>query len=196
MKYVFVIVLITIIGCKEKTTRLKFGGKEYNIDNRAIELNNKATSIFIANADSVDYAIKMLSESIQIDSNYFLAYQNKINFEKNLKKFDFGIGTIRAFINRFPDNPSAYLALGLLQEKKGDSLAARLNYRMALDLPTKSYKLKNERMDSVKDMVFVLTYLNGDTLLASRQFEKFKAIYDTSGYYQGIALWEYVNTMR
>lgn len=192
----YLLIILTILASCQKTTKAKFNGKEYDIDNDAIELNNKATSAVFDNPDSLDYAIKLLGESIRVDSNYFIAYQNKINFEKDLQRYGFGIGTIKTFIRRFPDRPSSYLELGLRQEKKGDMIEAQSSFKKALNLTMESYKRKNSVIDSVKDGLFVLTYLNGDTVLANSQFERFKKDYDTLGNYQHLTLAEFIAAMK
>ena len=192
----YLLLSLIILGGCQRTTKVRFDGREYYIDNKAIELNNKAVRAISENFDSLDYALKLLGESIHVDSNYYVAYQNKVNYEKDLERYDFGIGTIRAFIRRFPDNPSSYLMLGLRQEKKGNLDEAKISYRKALDLTMESYKRRNKKIDSVKDGLFVLTFLNGDTSRANTQFEKFKKDYDTLGNYKYETLREFIENIK
>lgn len=195
MKYLLLSFLIVLVGC-QRTTTLNFDGKEYQIDNSAIALNDKAVITVSENFDSLDYAIRLLGQSIQIDSNYYVAYQNKINHERDLERYDFGIPTIQAFIKRFPDNPSGYVILGLRNEKKGNLDEAKRNYQKALGLTVKSYKRRQAPVDSVKDGLWILTYLTGDTTLAEKQFEKFKKEYDSLNTYDNKSLKEIIQALE
>lgn len=192
----YLLLISTILVACQQTTKTRFDGKEYQIDNKAIQLNDKAVSAATEDFDSLDYAIQLLAESIQVDSNYYIAYQNKITYEKDLEKYDFGVETIKAFVRRFPNNPSSYLLLGFRQEKKGNLSEAKTSYRRALELTMESYKRQNKEIDSVKDGLFILTYLNGDSSLANIQFERFKEKYDTLDNYSKMTLREFIHAMK
>jgi tetratricopeptide (TPR) repeat protein len=187
------VIWILLLACQKVS--VKFDGKEYQISKKAIELNDQGV-IAMRNPDSLDYAIDFLNQAIQTDSDYHLAYINKYNIERKFKKYDFGTRTMQAFVKRFPNNPSGYLMLGFGQERNGDSREAMITYQTALNLQTDYFLEKGVDIDSVKHGLFILTYLLGDSISATAQFEKYKQNYDTLGNYKRYTLKEFIDQIR
>ncbi len=70
-------------------------------------------------------AISLLDKAIQVDSNYFVAYRNKLSFQLNLKHYDEALRTSLKILQLRPNNPDHYFTVGLLNDIQGDSYTSR-----------------------------------------------------------------------
>ncbi len=103
----------------------------------AIAYNNKAVDLFSRNADNIDSvqkALGYLDKAIAQDSNYIMAYTNKVNFLLSLHQYDEALQTSHIIIDKKPAFAEAYTLLGMIYDKlEKDSLANKY-YRRSLDL--------------------------------------------------------------
>lgn len=196
MRSIIIIAVYIAVAACDTTRTVEYFGTEYEIDKKAVDLNEEAVRIMTEYPDSLNFAIDLLGQSIKTDSNYYIAYENKINWESGLKEHGYGIPTLKAFIKRFPEHPSAYLALGFRQERMGNKNAAKAAYRKSREILFTKMEKKGIALDSVSPELFVLNYVNGDTSLALRQFGEYKTLFDSRGIYRNRDLEEVVNNLK
>ncbi len=103
----------------------------------AIAYNNKAVNLFAKNTDTIDSvekALGYLDQAIAQDSNYLMAYTNKVNFLLALHRYDEALRIAHIIIDKKPDFTETHTLLGMIYDKLNqDSLADR-QYQQALTL--------------------------------------------------------------
>ena len=124
--FLLFLVSVTVLACKQN--------KKSKTNPSAISLNNQAISLvrYNDNPDSSKKAIAFLDSATAIDSNYFLAYQNKLGFYYRLNQLDKAIVAVNKMIQLSPSSHDLYLISGVLYSKTGDSMAAEKNFRRSL----------------------------------------------------------------
>ena len=127
LKFITTFLLIALCSCGQNSTKHK-------VDPAAVELNNKAMTLVqsIDNPDSSTKAISLLDEATNIDSNYFLGYNNKLMFYYQLKQFDKAILTINKLIQLRPTAHDLYMMGGVLCERIGDTLSSKAYFQKSL----------------------------------------------------------------
>src|SRR5688500_18651316 len=87
-------------------------------DNRqlAIKLNNKAVDLIHLDPDS---ALTLLDSAIMVDSQYVMAYNNKVTIHCQKGEYQIAIETIKKKLLLDPKQAESVLLLGMLYEKTG-----------------------------------------------------------------------------
>jgi tetratricopeptide (TPR) repeat protein len=110
-------------------------GSKHTINPYAIKLNDSAARMtFQMNDSGYQKAILLLDQATAIDSNYFLAYYNKLIFQSQLKQYDKALVTSKNLIRIRPMAPDLHLTSGELYEEIGDTVSAKYNFQLALSL--------------------------------------------------------------
>lgn len=124
MRYLFALIIswITIDYCC---------GQPSQPATAAHQLNDKAVNIFLKynkSDDSIASAISLLDQATNLDSTYFNAWTNKLDYQCLLKKYPDAIATCRKAIRLFPDATDLVFLYGALQLKTGDSTASTTTF--------------------------------------------------------------------
>jgi tetratricopeptide (TPR) repeat protein len=180
MKYlVWFISFWILLSCRNEE-----GLINHNPDPMAIELNNRALKIGLyIREDSIDIdsALFLLNQSIAIDSLYYLAYENKVQFL--LKKNDFnGLMTNFEEMQRLqPKNPHVYMQQGLVYELFGHDEEALELYERGI--------VTYDNIEDQGSLNFLLDYAS--SLVLANDFEKAMEIVEKARInYPNSRLWE------
>jgi hypothetical protein len=79
-------------------------------------------------------AISLLDEATALDSNFFMAYWNKFVFQLQLKQYAQALITTHSLIRIRPSAQDIYLTRGLINERMGDTIAARGDFQKGLSI--------------------------------------------------------------
>ena len=82
-------------------------------------------------------AIILLDKATSIDSNYYLAYWNKLRLLSELKHYDKALIAAKNLIRANPTNPDIYVTIGTLYERLEDTVSAGKYYNNGLELYNK-----------------------------------------------------------
>jgi tetratricopeptide (TPR) repeat protein len=106
---------ITCFSCSQ-------GKKKHSINPDAKRLHDSAVNLVVHNMD-YQKAITLLNQAIQIDSNYFSAYNSKFVFLGSSRSADLPefLKTLKKLIDLRPDLPDFYFYAGIISKKIGDS---------------------------------------------------------------------------
>lgn len=97
-------------------------------------LNDSVVRITKNFSDTTKYeqALDLLDQAINIDTNYFKSYANKLYFEESLGKFDNALETLVKMIKLKSDSAELYLKAGIYKDIIGDSVKAAEFYNRSL----------------------------------------------------------------
>jgi tetratricopeptide (TPR) repeat protein len=143
LKITWVLSLISLCSCAQDTPKHK-------VDPAAKAFNERAMTLysFIDNIDSAKKAIVLLDSATTIDSDYYLAYYNKLIFSTNIKQFDKALLAANNLIRIRPSVHDFYLTRGFLYYRLGNTNASKSDFQHSLTicgkvLDTMSSKNKN-----------------------------------------------------
>ncbi len=120
--------------------------------------------IYTDNSPLYEKAIGLLNKAIQIDSNYFIAYLNKFNFETLLKKYKDALVAAKEMVRLGPNDSTVKFMAGKMYDETGDTVNAKIYYQDYLKfcdhkLDTMSAKNRNYKFIE-EQKAFVLILLN------------------------------------
>jgi tetratricopeptide (TPR) repeat protein len=119
---------IIFIACSQNQQ-----AKKYIPNPKAKQLADSAAMVLMYTNDK-EKAIALLDQAIQIDSNYYLAYANKLGFQASLNRFNDALVTAKNLIRIKPQSPDAHTAVGMIYWKTGDSVSAINHFTKASTL--------------------------------------------------------------
>jgi tetratricopeptide (TPR) repeat protein len=139
LKFTFLFLIIALYSCGQTTTKHK-------VNPESIRLNKEITPLFsyTNNPDSCRKALLILDSVTAIDSNDFIAYNNKLFFLYGLKQYDLAINTTNKLISLRPNAHDLFMLKGNLLYKIGDTTSANLNFE-------KSLKICNSVLDTMQE---------------------------------------------
>lgn len=162
MRLIPFLFLFGFVACAQQT-------KKYIPNKTAMQLNDSAMQLSMHSTQDSSYqkAILLLDKATAIDTNYFIAYFNKLSYQCRLKQYDKAIQTAKHINLIRPNFVDQYVTVGVLYEKTGDTITAKKYYNIALNqfdkiLDTMSIKNKNYNM--------LLMGKGIDLILAGQQF--------------------------
>jgi tetratricopeptide (TPR) repeat protein len=128
-------------------------------------IHDEAISLYLnypTNKDSIKSVIAQLDKAIKLDSDYFSAWSNKLNFECQLKKYKNAVVTAQYMTKIFPWENDVLLSLGVLQYKTKQKEAAKATFTKLLQtynaLPEGGQISNNVKADQLnKGIVLMLT---------------------------------------
>ena len=126
---------ICYLSCKSSHAQQKPSAEAIALNNMAFALGND--SLRSNPSDSVHLlqeAINILNKSLKIDSNYYIAYRNKMNFQAELKQQDSAFFTAKQIIKKWPKQTQITILAGEYCEFKGDTTSAVGYYKKALSV--------------------------------------------------------------
>lgn len=133
LKFIFILFFLGFYSCSPSPT------PKYPLPPITLKLHSMAMDLvpYINNNDSCLKAIKLLDSATSLDSNYFLAYYNKVMFLNTLNEYGKAIVAIKNSIRIKPEANDLYMLGGLLYEKVSDSLLAAQYFRESLNICNK-----------------------------------------------------------
>ena len=137
MKHFIVFLLIFIISCGKQNN------KSNKIDSTARLLNDSAVSLANNIPLSLDQpnkfknenllkAILLLDQATEIDSNYLIAYSNKLSYQCELGQYERAVETAKHIIKIRPHFADIYGTIGMLYYKMNDSISSNKYFSNAL----------------------------------------------------------------
>ena len=138
-KFIFLFLIIALYSCGQTTTKHK-------VNPESVRLNKEIIPLFsyTNNPDSCRKALLILDSITAIDSNDFIAYNNKLFFLYGLKQYDIAINTTNKLISLRPNAHDLFMLKGNLLYKIGDTTSANLNFE-------KSLKICNSVLDTMHE---------------------------------------------
>ncbi len=96
----------------------------------AKSLNDSAVALMMK-SEKNEKVIELLDQAISADSNYAKAYENKMSFLLNEKKFSNALVLSNKLLSINPKSSIYNLTTGVLLEKTGNIIEAQKNYKIA-----------------------------------------------------------------
>lgn len=114
---------------------LSFQCKAQDNDNRqlAMRLNDQAIDLMHRNPD---YSLLLLDSAIKVDSQFVMAYSNKVTILCQKGEYHKAVETLKKSLLLDSKRAEAILFLGMLYEKTGQINYANIEYLKAVDLFT------------------------------------------------------------
>ena len=145
---------------------------EHSINSQARQLNDSALSI-VRNTQDFAKAITLLDQATKIDSNYYLAFWNKISFQSELKQFDNALVTAKNLNRIKPESPDYFFIDGLIYDKIHDTISsqkyfikAEVCYDKILDTMNKASKeYDNFLMNKAVNLILIGQQQKGNNIL-------------------------------
>ena len=119
MRFTILFLLIGLYACGQQTEN-----KNHKIDPTAKKLNDSAVLI-VMNTQDYEKAILLLNQATQIDSNYLIAYTNKLSFQLHLNQLDKALLSAYSLKRIKPDNPEYYVTIGMIYDLKSDTITSK-----------------------------------------------------------------------
>lgn len=139
MRFLSLLLLITLYACGQNT-------KNYSVNPKAKQLNDSAVSVAI-HSGNYSKSIELLNEAIKADSNFSIAFANKVNFQLQLKQFDKALETSKSLLKIKPNVPEYIVMTGMIYDQIGDTISSKEYFAQAakiynniLDTMTKTNK--------------------------------------------------------
>jgi tetratricopeptide (TPR) repeat protein len=123
--------LIFLFSCNSSVDN----SKGDSVSNDAVKWNDSALSNYFYKDDSLTLVkkIALLDKATQIDSNFYIAYCNKLAFQNEAKQYVQALKTVKEIIRLSPATPDFYGTAGLLYERTGDSVNSAKYYSIAIE---------------------------------------------------------------
>jgi tetratricopeptide (TPR) repeat protein len=167
LKFTLILLLSGLFSIGQTTSKHRINALAKKLNDSAIELT------FTMNDSDYQKAILLLDQATAVDSNYFLAYWNKLVFQLQLKQYDKAIVTSKNLIRIRTTAPDLHLTFGVLYERVRDSLSAEKEFQEALSLYDKfldTMSLKNKDYDMLSvnkavDLIMLGEQMKGNEFL-------------------------------
>jgi|ERR1035437_4668718 tetratricopeptide (TPR) repeat protein len=161
MRLILFLLLFGFVACGQQI-------KKYVPDKKAMHLNDSAMQIVMhSNNDSdCQKAIILLDQATKIDTNYFMAFFHKLSGQLQLKQYSKALETAKHINWIRPNYIDAYVTVGILSEKLGDTVTATKYYNLALD---KYNKVLDTMNITNRDYNMLLMYKGIDLILVGQQ---------------------------
>ena len=141
-KHIYIIPILLLLACGENN-------EATNIHNEAIQYCDSAMALSMTEGVvGYERAIKMLDKATEIDTNYYLAYWNKLPLLTELKQYDKALIAAKHLVRGNPTNPDIYVTTGTLYERLGDTISAKKYYYNGLELYDKYLDTMNSQNNS------------------------------------------------
>ncbi|MDB5224341.1 MAG: hypothetical protein JWN83_3008 [Chitinophagaceae bacterium] len=129
LKFITFLLFIGLCSCGQQPAK-------YKANPEAVRLNNQIIPLirFTDNPDSCRKALLLLDSATAIDSNNFLAYDNKLMFLYGLKQYDKAILTVNELLRLRPNAHDLFMMKGNLYEIIGDTISSKSNFQKALTI--------------------------------------------------------------
>jgi tetratricopeptide (TPR) repeat protein len=128
LKFTIIFLLFGLFSCGQTISK-------HTVNPYARKLNDSALRMTLQTNDSCyQKAIFLFDQATAVDSNYFLAYWNKLVFQCQLKQYKKAVITSENLIRIRPIAPDLYFTRGGLYERINDTLSAKIDFQKALSL--------------------------------------------------------------
>lgn len=126
MRFSILLLIIGLNGCGQQPIN-----NRDSINPEAKKFNDSASSIIMHTQD-YDKAIDLLDQAIKIDSNYYLAFSNKVTFQLALNQIDKALLTAKNLNRIKPSSPDYFVSVGLIYDKIGDTVSSQKYFKKAV----------------------------------------------------------------
>lgn len=133
-------------------------------DSMAIALNNKAMGMFfqMQEDDSIQNVAKgYLEKSIQLDSNFYMAYANLATLLIKQEKRDSAIQVLQTIIDKKPYQAEGLSMQGFIYDRLEKFDSADLKYRQALEAYDNRIEAYEDNVNARVNKVFLIMLLLG-----------------------------------
>ena len=120
---IFILTLFLAFSCRERKEKF---------NQEAIELNNRAVK-FMANVE-YDSALILLDKATKLDSNYYLAYANKVTTYLEIRNFNKALEELEKELKIKPKLAEGWSLAGILYYEKGDTIKALNCFEKSIEL--------------------------------------------------------------
>jgi tetratricopeptide (TPR) repeat protein len=148
----------------------------------AIELNNKASELIIQSKS--DSALILLEKAIEIDENYFVAYQNMSSIYCSKQEYSFAINAMEKVVELKPEHAESQTFLGVLYDYTNQTENAKSSYLKALSLYNNRLKSNSKQSNADHLNKIYCLHLIGDSLAVNNEIIHFISLYpnDTTAF--------------
>lgn len=160
-----VVSIMFLFSCKQKHAynheAIKFNDSAVMMPNtmKGIQLH-----IHIGKDSFAKIQLALLNRATKIDSNYFIAYQNKFGIQYALKQYSDALVTGKEILRLRPQDAIFKYLVGKIYDKTGDTIRARTYYKDYLsycDHILDTMPQSNKQLESIKlQKALVLILLN------------------------------------
>ncbi|MDZ4758340.1 MAG: hypothetical protein SGJ10_09405 [Bacteroidota bacterium] len=143
-KLIYIITILLLWSCGEKNEQPKMNSEAQLYFDSAMMLT--ATE----GIGSYDKAIQLLDKATDLDTNFTMAYWEKLTLLGDLKRYDKALITAQHLIRANSSNPDIYVRAGMMCYRLGDSISANKYYNTGLELYNKYFdtlSTKSENYD-------------------------------------------------
>lgn len=168
MRILIVLLSISFVACGQQN-------QKYVLNLKAKVLADSAYKFVRFNlSDTVNlkFAIKLLKQATEIDSNYILGFQNMLSYQMILKDYSEALITARRMSNLRPQNADYSSTLGIIYEFNNDTISSKSCFKKAINIYTKVLDTLSDQktISSVKsriacNLLFANNYNEGQALL-------------------------------
>lgn len=130
--------------------------KTHIVNPLAKKLNDSAMQKWMNLSDSSDYGIVigLLDQATTIDSQFYIAYWNKLALLNTIGKYNEAIHVTRDLLRLQPNTADVYTIIGTMYEKMGKPDSAKIAYNMA-----------EEKFSNILDTMSKKTKVHKDVML-------------------------------
>lgn len=145
--------------------------KQKKVNPEAIVLNNQAMEIFnqtifkplVESESKLNEALFLLDKAISIDSNYLLAYNNKVNVELKLGNYNAALKTLDK-IYEIDNNAETISLQGFIYEKTGQLDSANKKYIQAMKMYENQINQNPELVEPKVARAFMLIFTENENV--------------------------------
>jgi tetratricopeptide (TPR) repeat protein len=157
MKKCFILLLglsLLHFSCSQKKSKLEFNSESQELNKKALQLIKEA---------KYDSALILLDRAIEIDKEFYPAYQNKIFIYNNRQDYKNALAVADQQVVINPQVAGAWVIYGMLNDVTGDSSKAIKCYKKGMSLFDDQSSKSAESMKNYKvNRAFILILLGKD----------------------------------
>ena len=187
--FLFVCVFVSLLSCNEK-----------KINQKAQDLDKKATKIYIrnySNTDSLKYSLSLVDSAIKLQDDHVNFYITKTMVLNQLKKYDQVVDVYDKILHFWKNNCLILLAKGVSFERLNKLDSAFHNYQLALKYLDKARFKDPKFKEYQKILLYGLLKDSINFNLSLQEFKtRFKNEKDFSYYYQDLINFDRINYIK
>jgi tetratricopeptide (TPR) repeat protein len=128
MRILFVLSFFYLTACGQANV------KPSGPNPQARRLRDSASRFFVSSPDQLEQVIALLDQSTAIDSNYAVAFSDKITYQLLAHRHEEALGTTERLARLFPKDPKWLLTGGTVHQALGRDTEAKARYTHAIKL--------------------------------------------------------------
>lgn len=159
-KVCYFILLTLVLSCRAQNQKTK----KVSYNSTAIELNNIAMDIIRNNDNNIDSfnkVMQLLDQSIQKDSSYYLAYNNKAQLLCEREKYNEAIITLDKILKINPALVEVKTFKAFMLEKSGNNDKALDIYKNVLEDYNRNLSTDSDNISLLLNRAFIYFFIDG-----------------------------------